>query len=59
MADGVVPYEVDELAKQLHQKSQGEGAQWRGRRTNRAYYRRLAKAELARHVTPSDKEGGE
>ncbi|GAA0768631.1 hypothetical protein [Brevundimonas olei] len=58
MADGVVPIEVDELAKLLHQKSQGEDAQWRGRRTNRAYYRRLAKAELARRATPSDKEVG-
>lgn len=58
MADGVVQIEVDELAKQLHRKSQGEGARWMGRRTNRAYYRRLARAEIAR-ATPSDKEGGE
>ena len=48
---GVVPVALDDLAKQYHARSQGEGAQWNGRRTNRAYYRRLARAELARQAS--------
>lgn len=39
---------VDDLAKEIFEERwQGERA-WGGRKTNRAYYRRLARAELAR-----------
>ena len=59
MGEGVVPYAVDDLAKALYRKMRGEGAQWHGRGTNRAYYRRLARAELSRQAlsTPDALKG--
>ena len=41
---------VDTLAKEIFYRRQGADAQWRGRRTNRAYYRRLARAEITRQL---------
>lgn len=39
---------IDDLAKDIFDRRwQGEKS-WQGRKTNRAYYRRLARAELAR-----------
>lgn len=44
---------AENLAQLLHARScaeRGVEARWRGRNTNRAYYRRIARAEIARQA---------
>lgn len=44
-------YEVEQLAERLFEQASAARKvtpMWRGRRTNRAYYRRRARAEIAR-----------
>lgn len=50
---------LDPIAKELHAKScaaRGEEPQWNGRRTNRAYYRRLARASAAGRAVLSQED---
>lgn len=43
--------EVDDAAKAMFALRWGDAKLWRGRRTNRAYYRRRARADLVRALT--------
>ena len=48
---------IDKLAKANFQRQWGDTAQWHGRKTNRAYYRRRAAAELKRAATQPQSNG--